>query len=175
MQADYFKHDQMKRKIVLIRHGKSAPMDAFKKDIDRVLQERGVNDGYKIGYKLVEDGVKPEAILTSPAARASHTALILARAMRIGTDIVRVADGLYHCTTDSILEEISSLPDSIGTVFVVAHNPGITDLAYHLSRGATTFLPTTGTAIIEYNGVPWKDISNQEPEKYTFIKPRELL
>jgi len=165
----------MERRIILIRHGKAAPMDSFKKDIDRVLQERGVNDGYKVGYKLVEDGIKPDLIMTSPAARASHTALILARAMRVGADIVRIVDNLYHCTTDSITEEISSLPDSVSTVFVVAHNPGITDMAYHLSRGATTFLPTTGTAIIEYNGVSWKDIAGTDPERYSFIKPRELL
>ena len=164
----------MKRKIVLIRHGKAAPIDAFKKDIDRVLTEKGVYDGYKVGYKLVEDGIKPDLILTSPAARASHTALILARAMRVGTKILRVEDNLYHCTTDSIMKELNALPDKIGTVFLVAHNPGITDMAYHLSKGATTFLPTTGTAVLEFNSKSWKDIRSDEPEKYTFIKPKDL-
>lgn len=149
-------------------------MDAFKKDIDRVLMERGVNDGYKVGYKLVEEGILPDIILTSPAARASHTALILARAMRIGTQILKVVDNIYHCTADSILAEVSALPDDVETVFVVAHNPGITDLAYHLTRGGTTFLPTTGTAIIEFDTVSWKDIPAIDPDKYMFIKPREL-
>lgn len=165
----------MKRRIVLIRHGKAAPLDAFKKDIDRVLQERGVNDGYKIGYKLVEDGVKPDIIMTSPAARASHTALIIARAMRVGTSIIQIFDALYHCSTETINEAISSMPDSASTIFLVAHNPGITDMAYHLSKGATTFLPTTGTAVIEFDTESWKDITNKEPEQYYFIKPRELI
>jgi len=165
----------MKRKIVLIRHGKAAPLDAFKKDIDRVLQERGVNDGYKIGYKLVEDGIKPDIIMTSPAARASHTALIIARAMRVGTSIIQIFDTLYHCSTDTINEAISSMPDSASTIFLVAHNPGITDMAYHLSKGATTFLPTTGTAVIEFDTESWKDITTKEPEQYYFIKPRELI
>lgn len=175
LPADYFNKMKMKRKIILIRHGKAAPMETFKKDIDRVLQERGVNDGYKVGYKLVEDGIKPDIILTSPAARASHTALILARAMRIGNGITKVVDSLYHCTADSIMDDILSLPDSLTTVFVVAHNPGITDLAYHLSRGATTFLPTTGTAVIEFEAESWKDIPGSEPENFSLIKPRELL
>ena len=164
----------MKRKIVLIRHGKAAPMDAFKKDIDRVLMERGVNDGYKVGYKLVEEGIKPDLILTSPAARASHTALILTRAMRVGSDILKVVDNLYHCTTESILSEINALPGSVETVFVVAHNPGITDMAYHLSRGATTFLPTTGTAVLEFDIDSWDKLDGKDPESYLFIKPREL-
>lgn len=164
----------MKRKIVLIRHGKAAPMDAFKKDIDRVLMERGVNDGYKVGYKLVEEGVKPDLILTSPAARASHTALILTRSMRVGSDILKVEDNLYHCTTESILNEITTLPDSVETVFIVAHNPGITDMAYHLSRGATTFLPTTGTAVLEFDIDSWDQLDGKDPESYLFIKPREL-
>lgn len=164
----------MKRQIILIRHGKAAAPDAYKKDIDRVLMERGVNDGYKVGYKLVEEGVLPDVILTSPAARASHTALILSRAMRIGTDIVKVVENLYHCTTDSILNEIFALPDSIGTVFIVAHNPGITDMTYHLTRGGTTFLPTTGTAIIEYETERWKDIQETDCNNFILIKPRDL-
>jgi phosphohistidine phosphatase len=164
----------MKRQIILIRHGKAAPTDAYKKDIDRVLMERGVNDGYKVGYKLVEKGVIPDLILTSPAARASHTALILARAMRIGTDILHVAENLYHCTTDSIMDEILSLPDSIATVFIVAHNPGITDMTYHLTKGGTTFLPTTGTAIIDFEIKKWKDLPEATCTNFTLIKPREL-
>ncbi|MCA1755994.1 MAG: histidine phosphatase family protein [Bacteroidales bacterium] len=164
----------MKRTIVLIRHGKAVPVDTFKKDIDRVLAERGVYDGYKIGYKLVEEKIIPDRILTSPAARASHTALILARAMRVGSGITNVLDNLYHCTTDSIMSEIAPLPDETQTVFLVGHNPGITDMAYLLSGGATTFLPTTGTAIITFDADSWADIPQLQCLEFKMIKPKEI-
>ena len=164
----------MKKTIVLIRHGKAVSIDTFKKDIDRVLAERGVSDGYKIGYKLVEEKIIPDIILTSPAARASHTALILTRAMRVGSELIRVVDTLYHCTTDSVMAEIASLSDDIQTLFMVGHNPGITDITYLLSGGATTFLPTTGTAILTFEADSWIEIPQLKCIDFKMFKPKEL-
>lgn len=164
----------MKKTIVLIRHGKAVSIDTFKKDIDRVLAERGVSDGYKIGYKLVEEKIIPDIILTSPAARASHTALILTRAMRVGSELIRVVDTLYHCTTDSVMSEIAALSDDFQTLFMVGHNPGITDITYLLSGGATTFLPTTGTAILTFEADSWIEIPQLKCIDFKMIKPKEL-
>ena len=164
----------MKRTIVLIRHGKAVPTDTFKKDIDRVLAERGVNDAYKVGYKLVEEKIMPDMILTSPAARASHSALILTRAMRVSSGLIRVIDSLYHCTTDSVISEITTIPDDIQTLFLVGHNPGITDMAYLLSDGATTFLPTTGSAILTFEADSWIDIPQLKCIDFKMIKPKEI-
>lgn len=164
----------MKKTIVLIRHGKAVPIDTFKKDIDRVLAERGVNDGYKVGYKLVEDRIIPDLILTSPAARASHTAHILTRAMRVSSEMIKIIDTLYHCTTDSVMSEIKAVPDDIRTLFLVGHNPGITDMAYLLSGGATTFLPTTGVAILTFEADNWIEILQLQCVDFKMIKPKEL-
>ena len=164
----------MIRTVILVRHGKAVSYDAFKKDIDRVLAERGVNDGYKVAAKLIQNGDVPDLILSSPAARASHTALIFARAMNIGSSKVKVMDKFYHCSGNTMLDFLYTLPDDIETVAVAAHNPGITDLAYELTRGATNFLPTTGTAVIKYEADKWSDIGGLSPDDYYFIIPREL-
>ncbi|MBS0011447.1 MAG: histidine phosphatase family protein [Bacteroidales bacterium] len=164
----------MKRTVILVRHGKACALDAFEKDIDRVLTERGVNDGYKVAKKILKAGIKPDIILTSPAARASHSALIFARAMKTGTEIVKVREDFYHGSGSKMLKEVAGLPDEIGTVALFAHNPGISDLAEHLTGGATSFLPTTGVAILNYDTEKWQDINTSEPEGYDFIIPRAI-
>jgi len=164
----------MKRIVILVRHGKACSLDVFEKDIDRVLIERGVKDGYKVAKKILESGFKPDIILTSPAARASHSALIFTRAMNIGTGIVRVIENMYYGSGSKMLDEISALRDEVKTVALFGHNPAISDLAEHLTSGATSFLPTSGVAIINYNIEKWKGIYTSDPTDYDFITPKKL-
>lgn len=164
----------MKKTLILVRHGKACSYDAFPKDIDRVLTQRGVNDGYRVAKHLMVQGIIPELIYTSPAARASHTALIFARAMEIDSSIIQVADRLFHCSADCILDIVSGTPDEISTVMVAAHNPSITDLAYQLTSGVANFLPTTGTAVLEFEAVNWAEVLNSKASGQQIIIPREL-
>ena len=165
---------KMKRTVILVRHGKACSLDAFEKDIDRVLTKRGVNDGYRVARKIFGSGIIPDLILTSPAARANHSALIFARAMNTTTGIINVVESLYHSSGSKMLNIISELPGEVKTVALFGHNPGITDLAEHLTNGATSFLPTTGVAIINYEMEQWKDIHSSDQSVYEFIIPKEV-
>ena len=164
----------MSKEIILVRHGKAVTPDAFTRDIDRVLAPRGINDGYRIGEKLLSEGIVPNLILTSPAARASHTAFILSRVLNTGSDIIRVVKNFYHCNEDTFLNEIFTLDESVNSVLISAHNPGITDFAYDLTRGGTSFLPTTGVAIARFDIDKWTSLSKAKPEFTMFLKPKEL-
>ena len=164
----------MKRTVLLVRHGKACSLEAFEKDIDRVLTERGVNDGYKVAKKILEKGFKPDLILTSPATRASHSALIFARAMNTGTSIIRVIENMYYGSGPKILDKIEALPDGVKIVALFGHNPAISDLTERLTAGATDFLPTTGVAIINYNIENWKDIHKSNPTDFDFVTPKML-
>lgn len=164
----------MNKILILVRHGKACSLDAFRKDIDRVLIERGVNDGYRMATRLSQKNIEPDIILSSPATRAVHTALILTRGLYTGSYILNVFDDLYHCSQDTILNHLYSLPDDKQCVLVVGHNPGITDLAYDLTSGATSFLPTTGLAVIEYNTDSWSGIARKNPADYYFMKPKDI-
>lgn len=113
----------MTRTIILVRHGKACSLDAFEKDIDRVLTQRGVNDGYKVAGKILESGYKIDLILSSPAARASHSALIFARSMNLNAEKVRIIDSLYHGSDSKILDILNDLPEEVETVAVFSHNP----------------------------------------------------
>lgn len=164
----------MSKVIVLVRHGKAVSPDTFTRDIDRVLAQRGINDGYKIGERIKSEGIKPDLILTSSAARANHTALILSRSLNTGTSIIKVIKNFYHCSDDTFLDEIYSLGNDIDTVIISAHNPGISDLAYQLTGGNTNFLPTSGTAIVKFNISLWEELHTAKAKSYLILKPREL-
>ena len=164
----------MKRTVLLVRHGKACSLDAFEKDIDRVLTERGVNDGYKVAKNILEQGIKPDLILASPATRACHSALIFTRAMNTGTGIVKVIENMYYGSEPKMLDEISALPYEVKVVALFGHNPAISDLAEKLTAGATHFLPTTGVAIINYNIENWKDIHKSDPKDFDFVTPKML-
>ncbi len=164
----------MERNLILVRHGKACQLDAFEKDIDRTLTNRGVNDGYLVAGDLINKGYKPGLILSSPATRALHTALIFERLMGTGTEKISIIENLYHGMGSNIMKEVINQPDEISSIAVFSHNPGITDLAEHLTKGATSFLPTTGVAIIKYHTDSWSDISSSDPDDYFFIKPKEL-
>ncbi|MDT8401049.1 MAG: hypothetical protein RQ743_05075 [Bacteroidales bacterium] len=164
----------MKRTIILVRHGKACAHDIFEKDIDRVLIKRGVNDGYKVAKKILKTGTKPDMILTSPASRASHSAFIFARAMKTATDKIRVVEGFYPGSGSKMMDAIASLDDEVRTVALFAHNPGISDIAGQLTRGAVGFLPTTGTTVVHFDLEKWQDIHSSEPLDHSLIIPREL-
>ena len=164
----------MKKEIILVRHGKACSLDAFNKDIDRVLIDRGVNDGYKVAGALLDAGIKPSLILTSPAARASHTALIFARTLNLGSDIVKVNDRLFHCSPSLIMDLVTGLSDKVDSVAIVAHNPGLTDLAYELTKGQVNFMPTTGVTVLRYNVDSWAKIGGAVLENFISLTPKEI-
>lgn len=164
----------MKRTVIIVRHGKACAHDIFERDIDRVLTKRGVNDAYKVSKKILKSGIKPDVILTSPAARASHSAIIFSRAMKTGTEIIRVVKDFYPGSATKMTEEIAALDDDVRTVALFAHNPGISELASQMTKGVVGFLPTTGTAVVSFDMDKWQDIYSSDLTDHSLIIPREL-
>ncbi|MGM0667970.1 MAG: SixA phosphatase family protein [Bacteroidota bacterium] len=164
----------MKRNVIIVRHGKACAHDIFERDIDRVLTKRGVNDAYKVSKKILKSGIKPDVILTSPAARASHSACIFSRAMKTGTEIIRVVKDFYPGSASKMIEEIAALDDDVRTVALFAHNPGISELASQMTKGVVGFLPTTGSAVVSFDMDKWQDIYSSELNDHSLIIPREL-
>ncbi len=164
----------MKRNVIIVRHGKACAHDIFERDIDRVLTKRGVNDAYKVSNRILKSGIKPDVIMTSPAARASHSACIFSRAMKTGTEIIRVIKDFYPGSASKMIDEIAALDDDVKTVALFAHNPGISDLASQMTKGIVGFLPTTGTAVVSFDLDKWQDIYSSELTDHSLIIPREL-
>ncbi|MEP0712905.1 MAG: histidine phosphatase family protein, partial [Algoriphagus sp.] len=61
------------KKIILVRHGKSAWNNSELTDHDRPLATRGLNDVPMMALRLKEKGLTPDLIITSSAIRATQT------------------------------------------------------------------------------------------------------
>jgi phosphohistidine phosphatase len=57
----------------LLRHAKSSWSDAHAKDIERPLNERGERVAPRMGAFMARQGIVPDLVLCSPAARARRT------------------------------------------------------------------------------------------------------
>jgi len=64
----------MGKKIFIVRHGKSDWGTPDMPDIDRPLKPRGVRDAYKMAKLLKKKNEQVDFYISSPAARAIHTA-----------------------------------------------------------------------------------------------------
>jgi phosphohistidine phosphatase len=145
----------MRRTLVILRHAK-ADQPAGVADIDRPLTERGHADAAAAGAWLAARGYAPDLVLCSPAKRTRQTwhgvavALAGARAPE-----VRYERALYEDGPAELFDLLKSVPDGIGTVLVIGHNPTVSALSAMLDRAAARDadgLRTSGIAVHALHG-----------------------
>jgi phosphohistidine phosphatase len=146
--------------LTLIRHAKSE-QDTDDSDFDRVLTEKGVEDAYKMGEHIAKHLPKPDLIISSPAERAAHTAEIIAEQIGYDEDEIEFVDEIYLCSTTEFLEVLLEQNVKTKHIFLVAHNPGLTNLANLLTNSNIDNMPTCSVAHLELDFHKWDDI---EPE-----------
>ena len=102
--------------LTLVRHAKSSWGDPALADRDRPLNERGLRDVATMGKRLAQRGVKPDALLASPATRTLTTAEHLAKALGLRHKDIVVNDRLYAASASELLGVIASESDRLGTI-----------------------------------------------------------
>ncbi len=164
----------MKKKykvLFIVRHAKSSHDYENIADIDRPLKLKGIKTAYEIARRLKLRNDLPELIISSPANRAIHTALIFARVFETKGNLVRIDEGFYDGSVDFFINQIKMTDDSINSVMVFGHNPGFTELANTFLPQVLTDLPTAGTVKIEFNVDSWKEIDKKTVKEHTFVFP----
>lgn len=127
--------------LVLVRHAKSDWGDPSMNDHDRPLNARGNRDAPAMAQRFADTHGPVDVILSSTANRARSTAQEFAAAL--GLEIIFDPE-LYLAPAEVLLAKTRAA--GAASVMVVAHNPGITDLAYDLSSGEITHMPTCAVA-----------------------------
>ncbi|HEY8574092.1 SixA phosphatase family protein [Phenylobacterium sp.] len=117
-------------RLILFRHGRALPESESGDDFDRRLAPRGQRESAAMGESLADLGLKPDLALVSPSARTRETWAAAEPAFP-GAQ-VRFDDDLYHADSGSIRQAAESAGRGHGTVMVVAHNPGLQELAVRL-------------------------------------------
>ena len=138
-------------KIVLIRHVKS-DWSADKTDFDRPIREDRKADALKIAQALKAKGIAPGLMITSPAKRTLQTAKLLAKAFDYSPSPIELAESLYECTCDELWRVIQLPRPTLPSLFVICHNPAITDFINTYTNARIDNVPTCGCAVLELKG-----------------------
>lgn len=120
-------------RLILMRHAKTEPWHEGVDDHGRALIARGHADAALVADALQARGLLPDHALVSTARRARETWRALLPALSGAT--VEFIDELYLAAPVTI-EDVLGQCAATGTVIVVAHNPGLHDLACDIARKA---------------------------------------
>ncbi|MEO5569744.1 MAG: histidine phosphatase family protein [Bacteroidia bacterium] len=159
--------------LILIRHAKSSWKFPELKDIDRPLNKRGLNDAPLMGKILKGLNLMPDLIMSSPSVRTISTAKMIAQEVGFNADQIVAAPGIYLESKSKLLKEINKIDDRYATVFIVCHNPGITDLANFLTGESLDNIPTCGAFGIQFESNSWKDVDKKTGKKMFFEFPKK--
>lgn len=170
----------MKRRIYLLRHGKSSWNDPAREDRERELNPRGSKAAERMGQWCAANGVKPDLALCSTAARARETLARLLLSLKIGR--IEFEDGLYMAGAAALLARLRKLDDGVKAVMVVGHNPGMQEFACLLAGGGepkdlarlNARLPTAALAELSADLKGWRELNADKARLERFILPREL-
>src|SRR5262245_58948257 len=120
------------QRLYLLRHAKSSWKDPDLADHDRPLARRGRRASGAIAAYLRERDIEPELVLCSSARRTRETLERLEPVL--GSPAVRIEPELYAAGASALLERLRRVPDAVGSVMLIGHNPGMEDLAIDVAR-----------------------------------------
>lgn len=160
------------KKLLIMRHAKSSWKDSSIADHERPLKKRGLKDAAEIGKILKHRGLVPDKILSSDAVRAADTATVVADKCGYKEEVEFIGR-LYMAECNAIMDLIQSQPDSVKTLMVIGHNPGMEALVQLLSRKIES-LATANVVYFQADVKKWKDLSLEYKVKLiNFWKPSE--
>jgi phosphohistidine phosphatase len=140
---------------VLLRHGIAVERDEWEgPDADRPLTDRGAKRVVQVATGLARVGVQPTHVLSSPLIRASETAKIAHRSLRVRSAVQIVDALLPDAPPGRLLSFLHNLPVE-SCVLCVGHEPHLGMMAsVMLSGKPSTAFPfkKAGACLIELSG-----------------------
>lgn len=166
------------RRLLLLRHA-HAGSGGHGPDIERKLTERGVLEAGEIGEYMAEEGLMPDLAVISSAQRTRETWINVQK--QLPTAIQCIYDlRIYDASQPTLLEVLAAQPAASRTVLLLGHNPGMQELALHLtgrgSKNAVVRLrheyPPASLAMIEFEQAgDWVQIADHAGVLERFITP----
>ena len=174
------------RRLILLRHAKSDWPDV--PDRDRPLAKRGRRDAPRIGRWLHEHGYQPDVVVCSAARRTRQTWDLLAPELG-GSPAVRFEPRAYAASAMTLLYLAQELPSRYRTALLIAHNPGLSELASQLAAPPDIgpeisrvtdngprpgiSLPTAAVAVLEFPG-DWPSLTPGQARLVSLTTPADL-
>lgn len=169
------------RQLLLLRHAKSSWDDPRQPDRDRPLNQRGRRAAARMRQAMHELGLVPDVVLVSTAKRTLETLDSLEP--WDDAPLVEPLDALYLANAMQLLATLHGVAETVRSVLLIGHNPGIHDLALSLvsrSAGPSEAMrrledgfPTGSLAEFSVPG-PWWQLDSGGARLVRFLTPRGL-
>lgn len=137
------------------------------------MTKKGKKDLKTIGSYLKLRGLKPDLMLSSCARRAQETADILSEILESDCRTNYLQE-LYFTPTDVLKELLLMQDDEHDTIFVVGHNPQLTDTANLLIDEHIAKIPTSGVVAINFDIGSWSELETVKGTLEFFIYPKQF-
>ncbi len=160
------------RRLILMRHAKSAWKDQGLTDHERPLNARGRRDAPHMADALRSLGWIPDVVVSSSANRTRQTWARMEGAFD-GEIPALFLDSLYLAGLGALQGAARDWDDRWRTILCLGHNPGWEHAAAVLS-GVSNSMTTANAALLERAAAPWSEALEASWELVAFLRPREL-
>lgn len=167
--------------LLLLRHAKSSWDAADVADRDRPLNARGRRAAAAMRRAMLEFGLLPDLILVSSARRTMET--MNALEPWDDTPLIEPMDDLYLASEARLFATLQAVAETVRTVLLIGHNPGMHELAVALAdpvgtperllRGVRDGFPTGALAEFSVTG-PWSRLGPRGGRLLRFLTPKML-
>ncbi len=134
------------RQLLLLRHAKSLWDDPKLSDHARPLNARGRASARAVRGAMRDLGMAPDLVLVSSARRTLQTLEALQPWDEV--PLIEPMDALYLASARSMLGVVHEVKDSMRSILLIGHNPGMHELAMILV-GAQAFAGNTDPALLQ--------------------------
>lgn len=173
------------RRLLLLRHAKTAPGGPGIDDHARKLTSRGRDDAPAIGRYMRKNKLEPDLILSSTSKRTIETVELVVGELK-SRPATEYLSALYLAEPETILSAVQSAPASAHCVLIVGHNPGMEHAAHILARepvkpkerdyfdAIEEKFPTSALAVLDFDVKNWRDIEPGSGALADFVRPKDL-
>ena len=167
------------RTVFLLRHAKSSWLDPSLSDIERPLAPRGERAAKKIAGYVQQRKIRPDLVLCSPSVRTRRTLAAIEPSLGKRC-MVEVLPVLYGASHRELLRQLQALRDSVASVMLVGHNPGLQALALTLATHGDDRarledkFPTGALATLVADCDSWAALKAGDAELVDYVVPRDL-
>ena len=133
----------------------------------------------KMAKYIRRNKIRPGLVLCSPSLRTRQTLEAIESSLGKGSQIESESE-LYAASEEKLLQRLQALPESVDSVMLIGHNPGLHELALMLaSRGVDLRrleekFPTGALATLVAEGEDWAALGPGDAELVDYVVPREL-
>lgn len=166
------------RSLLILRHGEAG--HSFSGDDHaRTLTSHGEQQARQVGSWLRVSGLLPDATVCSDAMRTRQTCIWVNEQLGEKAPTAYLDDRLYLAAPRQMLSVINETPETVQSLLVVAHMPGVQEVSMELAsvhseeesviRMAGSW-PTAGVAHLQLDK-PWAELDGRDARLVAFQVP----